>query len=127
MHEYTLMQSVIESIQEVLKQEAVTAPVAEVVLKVGLLEVHSEPAARQAFQVLAKNTPLEGAQLTLEIIPATLTCQVCGHSEPYLVDHIHGHDLPAVDCPECRALATLSGGQGVESIQLVLDDSQPPA
>ncbi len=122
MHEYSLMQEIIESITTRLKEEG-PARVEEVNLKIGVLDVHSEAAARQAFQVLARGTSLERARLKLTVLPALLECRACGHSEPFLPDHFHGHEpLPAMACPRCQGLATLTGGHGVEEIQLVLSE-----
>ncbi|MEJ5328688.1 MAG: hydrogenase maturation nickel metallochaperone HypA [Desulfobaccales bacterium] len=121
MHEYALMQGIVAAIQEQLAAENVTAPVLEVGLTIGMLDIHSEAAARQAFEVLTQGTPLEQATLTLTILPATLTCPACNHREPFLVDHFHSHDpVPLVDCPRCGQAAHLTGGRGVGAIEVVL-------
>jgi hydrogenase nickel insertion protein HypA len=127
MHEYALIKEIIEAILARTAHEDLPGAVAEVMLKIGVFEVHSESAARQAFQVLTKGTPLEASRLDLEIIPATCECPACGYAAPFLVDHHHIHDpLPVVECPRCGALANLSGGRGVEAIDLVLADSKKP-
>jgi hydrogenase nickel incorporation protein HypA/HybF len=124
MHEYALMQEIIASILARIPQEASPGKVAEVILNVGGFEVHSETAARQAFQVLAKGTPLEGSRLTLTIVPPICDCSACGFAAPLPIEHHHAHDpLPMAECPRCGALAVLSGGRGVEAIQLVLADA----
>jgi hydrogenase nickel insertion protein HypA len=121
MHEYSLMERVIDSILENMAKEKLSGPVAEVVLHVGVLEVHSAEAGRLAFEVLARGTPLENSRLRLIIIPANLQCPGCGFSETYSLDHDVGHDpLPPVACPQCGSPAVIAGGRGVESIELVL-------
>ncbi len=121
MHEYALMQGIVNAIQEQLAAEKVTVPVLKVGLTLGIFEIHSEAAARQAFQVLTRGTPLEEATLALTLLPATLKCPACGHSEPFLVDHWHSHDpLPLADCPRCGQAAHLTGGRGVGAIEVVL-------
>ncbi len=124
MHEYALMQDIIKSILERLEEEPSFVPVKEVVLKLGILDIHSEAAARQAFEILAKDTPLEKAQLTLEINPVMMECTKCGSVAPYAVDeHTHANELlPVVVCPVCDGLAKLTGGQGVESIDLLFEE-----
>ena len=42
MHEYSLMQEIIQAILERLNQEGDSGPVAEVVLKLGVLDIHSQ-------------------------------------------------------------------------------------
>ena len=129
MHEYSLMQDIIKSILERLEEEKSPVPVKEVILHLGVLEIHSEAAARQAFEVLAKGTPLEQAGLTLVVKPVTLTCPQCKTEAVFPVDeHTHANELlPVVNCPECGGLAGLSGGQGVDSIELVFEDEESPA
>ncbi|MFW6127080.1 MAG: hydrogenase maturation nickel metallochaperone HypA [Thermodesulfobacteriota bacterium] len=124
MHEYALMQDIIKSILERLEEEPSSVPVKEVILKLGILDIHSEAAARQAFEIFAKDTPLEKAQLTLEITPVMMECTKCGAVAPYAVDeHTHATELlPVVVCPVCDGLAKLTGGQGVESIDLLFEE-----
>ncbi len=128
MHEYALIQDIIKSILERLEEEKSTVPVKEVILKLGVLDIHSEAAARQAFEILAQGTPLEQAHLTLEVKPVMMTCTKCGSVAPYAVgEHVHANELlPVVVCPVCDGLAQLSGGQGVESIDLVFEDENSP-
>jgi hydrogenase nickel insertion protein HypA len=124
MHEYSLMQDIVNTILERLEEEQATDPVKEVVLKMGVLDIHSEAAARQAFEVLTMGTSLENAKLTVMVKPVMLECPTCRALAPYALDeHTHVHDLlPVVTCPVCHGLANLSGGQGVESIELVFED-----
>ena len=86
MHEYGLMENVIAVIMAELKksgeEEARSGRLLTVTLKVGALELHSEEALRQAFEVLSQGTALEGARLHLVILPATLACPQCGLRTP---------------------------------------------
>jgi hydrogenase nickel insertion protein HypA len=129
MHEYSLMQDIIKSILERLDEEKSAVPVKEVILKLGVLDIHSEAAARTAFEVLAKGTPLEKAKLTVVVKPVMLSCPQCKTVAPFHVDeHTHANELlPVVNCPACDGLASLSGGQGVDSIELVFEDETSTA
>ena len=124
MHEYTLMQGIIKAILERLEEEKVPAPVKEVVLTAGVLEIHSAAAARQAFEVLTKGTPLEGASLTVKVKPVMQNCPTCKQEVPYPLDeHAHAHDIiPVVECPTCGGLANLTGGEGIDAIELIFED-----
>jgi len=123
MHEYAFMQEVINAILAQISPEVAPGQITEVILKVGVFEVHSEAAARQAFQALVQGTPLQHSRLSLTVIPPACECQACGCSAPFAIEHHHHHDaLPVVECPQCGSLAPLTGGRGVEGIELVLDD-----
>lgn len=124
MHEYALMQEVINAILAQIPETA-SPHIAEVVLKVGVFEVHSEAAARQAFTVLAQRTPLERARLRLTVIPPRCECRSCGYAAPFVIEHHHHHEpFPVAECPQCGMLATLTGGRGVESLELIMEDAE---
>ena len=127
MHEYALMESVVATIMAELKKSA-EVPADQpltVTLKVGALEMHSEAATRQAFEVLTKGTVLEGARLDLIILPMTLVCPQCGFQGTLPMGAADPHDaLPMAECPQCGGLAPVQGGRGVESIELKWDDSK---
>jgi len=94
-----------------------------VTLKVGALELHSEAAFRQAFEVLSQGTVLEGARLHLLILPATLACPQCGFRGPLPLGAIDPHEaLPMAECPQCGALTLVQDGRGVESIKLAWEE-----
>lgn len=124
MHEYGLMENVIAAIKAELQKSGETpaGPSLEVILKVGALEMHSEEATRQAFEVLTKGTPLEGARLNLIILPVTLSCPQCGFQGPLPLGAADPHAaLPVAECPRCGSVAPVQGGRGVESIELKWD------
>jgi Zn finger protein HypA/HybF involved in hydrogenase expression len=123
MHEYAFMQEIINTILAQIPGDS-SGQITEVVLKVGVFEVHSEAAARQAFEVLAQGTPLEQSRLTLTLIQPRYECRSCGYAAPFVIGHHHHHEpLPVAECPQCRTLAPLTGGRGVEAIDLVVDDA----
>jgi len=94
-----------------------------VTLKVGALEMHSEAALRQAFEVLSQGTVLEGARLHLVILPATLACPQCGFRGPLPLGAADPHEaLPIAECPQCGALTPVQDGRGVESIELAWEE-----
>jgi hydrogenase nickel incorporation protein HypA/HybF len=119
-----MMENVIAVIMAELKKagEKPAGHNLEVTLKVGALEMHSEEATRQAFEVLTKGTVLEGAQLNLIVLPVTLACTECGFQGPLPMGAADPHDaMPVVECPQCGSLTPVQGGRGVESIELKWD------
>jgi Zn finger protein HypA/HybF involved in hydrogenase expression len=118
------MENVIAVIMAELKKagEKPAGPNLEVILKVGALEMHSEGATRQTFQVLTKGTVLEGARLNLIVLPVTLKCAGCGFQGPLPLGAADPHAvLPVAECPQCGAVTPVTGGRGVESIELKWD------
>lgn len=128
MHEYALMRDIVAAILARLAEESVTDPVAEVILELGILDLHSEAAGRQAFEVLTQGTALEHSRLTIKIRPVLLECPNCRVVTPYQVegDALVQGFLPSVRCPLCGGWADLTGGQGVGPIEIVLADSEAP-
>lgn len=125
MHEFSLMEDVVQAIGERLKAEGITAPgrVAEVTLRIGALAIHSTESFAQAFHVQAKGTLLEGAKLDLQIEPAHALCTKCGHDESIGVDVVDPHDpAPTIECPKCGELCRVEGGRGMGKIDITFKD-----
>ena len=53
-------------------------PVSRIEVKVGHLRQVVPSALQFAFELVAQGTPLDGAELALEEIPATVRCGTCG-------------------------------------------------
>lgn len=65
------------------------------------------------FEIVARDTVVEGARLELEIVPALLRCTVCAHE--------WNVETPAFRCPRCRspAVDVVRGDElEVESIEV---------
>jgi hydrogenase nickel incorporation protein HypA/HybF len=124
MHEYSLMQRIIETINKNLAEgtDFQGHEVQEVVLQIGALDIHSPESFHQAFEVLVRDTPLSGATLNLQIIPGTISCPKCGYQGNCQED-VDGHDpMPITDCPQCGTVSGVIGGRGIEAIELILKD-----
>lgn len=124
MHEYSLMQRLIETILKNMEEGAdfQGRQVKEVRLAIGALDIHSPDSFQQAFEVLIQGTPLAGSHLDLAVVPGSIACPKCGFSGPCQED-VDGHDpMPVAECPQCGTLAGVSGGRGIEAIELILED-----
>lgn len=124
MHEYSLMQRIIETICKNLADgtDFQGRQVKEVVLQIGALDIHSPESFHQAFEVLAKETPLSGSTLQLKVIPGSISCPKCGY-QGACKEEVDGHDpLPCTECPQCGTISGVIGGRGVEAIELILED-----
>ncbi|MDR2106409.1 MAG: hydrogenase maturation nickel metallochaperone HypA [Coriobacteriales bacterium] len=97
MHEFGLMQSVLESV-ETSAREAGAERVTEIRLVIGEMREVVPEALDFAFEALAPETLSEGAQLTITTVAPRSRCTQCGHS--------FEHDRFHRACPACDALAT---------------------
>jgi Zn finger protein HypA/HybF involved in hydrogenase expression len=125
LHEYGLMEEVVQSLLAKLNEPGVETggQEMEVVLKVGALAIHSAAATRQAYEVLVKGTRLENSRLTLIVEPLILTCAGCGFKGPLPEGAVDPHEhLPLAPCPQCGSVSPVAGSRGVESIELILPD-----
>ena len=125
MHEFSLMQEVVAAILKELEKspEGPPGPGLEVELHLGALEMHSQAAARQAYEVLAQGTALAGSRLTLVVEPVTLSCPQCGFTGPLPEGQVDPHEVsPLAECPLCGAVSPVQGGRGVGSIRLVFPE-----
>ena len=70
--------SIAEAVVDVAVRHARGRPVAAVELRVGHLRQVVPSALEFAFELVAQGTPLEGAELRMEVVPAAGTCRTCG-------------------------------------------------
>ena len=124
MHEHALVKDIVETLLATARKEELTAgAVREVVMKVGGLEFHTEAAFRQTFDVLIRGTLLEGAGLNLTVLHPVLKCPGCGHEGPCREGDADPHaPVPYAECPKCGKVIPVTGGRGVEGIELVLKE-----
>ena len=123
MHEYSLMENVIETVEQLLAAQGHTAPgcVEEISFRVGMLEMHSPESFRQAFEWITKDTVLDGALLDFTILPSRVECAKCGHGNDLGIGDADCHDpSPVVECPCCGAACVVEGGRGVTGIELTM-------
>jgi hydrogenase nickel incorporation protein HypA/HybF len=70
--------AIAESVVQIAARHANGRRVTKVYLKVGHLRQVVPSALAFGFELLAQGTPVEGADLEMEEIPATGLCRVCG-------------------------------------------------
>jgi hydrogenase nickel incorporation protein HypA/HybF len=81
--------------------------VVAVEVKVGRLRQVSPPSLAFAFELLAAGTPADGAELTIEEVPARVACRACGSetevaSFPLACGRCGGLDVEVVAGEECH-------------------------
>jgi hydrogenase nickel incorporation protein HypA/HybF len=90
--------SIAESVVQVASRHAEGRRVTKVYLKVGHLRQVVPSALAFSFELVAHGTPLEGAELELQEVPATGVCKNCGEETrfaafPLVCGSCHGDDL----------------------------------
>jgi hydrogenase nickel incorporation protein HypA/HybF len=121
MHEYTVVSELIDSLLPRL--EKISGKIVSVHLKKGELRILSDWALRNAFEMLAEGTKLEGAQLKIENVAVSLRCRVCGYEGKgkAVGDDTFHFSIPVLTCPRCRSPVEILSGRElyVEEVRVV--------
>ncbi|MDR3307667.1 MAG: hydrogenase maturation nickel metallochaperone HypA [Coriobacteriales bacterium] len=115
MHEFSLMQSVLEQVDAAAK-EAGAQRVTSVRLVIGDMAEVVGDAMEFAFEALTPSTLSEGAQLVITTVRPRSRCTAC--------EHEFEHDRYHWSCPVCDSLATelLAGRElYIDSIEVDTD------
>jgi hydrogenase nickel incorporation protein HypA/HybF len=112
MHELSIADAVVT----IASRHAAGRRVTRVDLKVGHLRQVVPDALAFAFELVAQGTPVEGAELVMEEVPATVSCRRCGDES--VLEAFPAH------CAACGALdVEVTGGEEllVDSLELEED------
>lgn len=107
MHEFSLAQSVQETVVTIAKERA-AKEIKKVILKFGAFALIEEDQFRFCFDILKKESKLlENAELEIIWISGELRCQECnfeGRIED--IPQKHTELAPIFQCPTCESFAT---------------------
>jgi hydrogenase nickel incorporation protein HypA/HybF len=103
MHEVGIARTIIESVEERLRRGEVRGKVRAVHLRVGRMSSVVPESLRFGFEVLSKDSVLQGARLEIEEVPVRARCRACGEGVEI--------DEPCFLCGKCGSpdLEVLSG------------------
>lgn len=104
MHELPVVIDIVRIMEEESKKHGYKK-ISQINLVIGELSSIIDESVQMYFEVIAENTPCEGAKLTFEHIPAKLKCLRCGFEFPH-----NG----SFDCPKCGGESALIKGTGRE-------------
>jgi hydrogenase nickel incorporation protein HypA/HybF len=110
MHEVSIMQAALETAENVARERGL-GKITALHLRVGVLSGVVRESLEFAFEALRDGTVAAGAELVIEITPATFRCAQCG-AEHHFVQF-------KFDCPACGGSLTLAGGGRELEITLV--------
>jgi Zn finger protein HypA/HybF involved in hydrogenase expression len=78
----------------------------------------AEGPLRQAFQMLAGNTPLQGAELVIDEFSVKHTCETCHHAYVTSAEDLLGH---LFFCPDCGRPAEIDEAHGLELVSMTIE------
>ena len=103
MHEVSVVSSLVNAVIAELGKYKVTK-VNSVTLIIGDLPNLGEEQLTFAYEIVTRDTILEGSELIIEREPIELLCSSCGYEGParILTDPDYSsHSIPVLSCPEC--------------------------
>ena len=112
MHEATAMQEIVRNILHCM-QQAGASRVINVQLVLGASGHLTAEAANQHFEALVNGTPIEGASLTIQWLPAQYQCFFCLHRFE------SGEPSNHVTCPVCGEAALEVGHRDMCSVSAI--------
>jgi len=112
MHEFSIVEALVQRILSEVRKQG-DPRVDSIHFRRG--SAFSEPALVQAFEVLARDTPLEKARLVIEILNRDFTCPRCGHSQVVQSDDLIGHMFV---CPGCGYVEEIDEAHDLELLSV---------
>jgi hydrogenase nickel incorporation protein HypA/HybF len=120
MHELPISQSILEiSLRHA--QQAGATRITDLYLVIGRLSYVVDDSIQFYWDMIAKDTIAEGAQLHFQRIPSEFLCLDCSHR--YSPD---GETLACPDCQSTRVKVTAGDEFRLESIEVETTDTQTP-
>ncbi|MBN2293891.1 MAG: hydrogenase maturation nickel metallochaperone HypA [Pirellulales bacterium] len=113
MHELSIVETLISQVQKEVQQSGQRGRVVRLDLVIGRLSGVNVDSVRFAFELLSPDTPLEGAELSIEEPRAVCRCEDC-KAETEIEELV-------ASCPVCGGLnVIMAGGQDLmlDSIEL---------
>ncbi len=114
MHEFDIVQSLIDALLPQLEERGVTKVVA---LRFRRGSTFSEEALQQAFTALSQGTVLEGAELIVEATETPFKCE-CGYQQVLTHDDLVGHMFV---CPQCGHPQEIDEAHELELLEVIAE------
>ena len=112
MHEVSVVSDIVSAILKELEKYKVVR-VEEVTLVVGEMTSLGDEQLEFAYEIVTKDTPLEGSKLVIEHEKIWVRCKECDYmGEVRMLESDYGeHTIPVLACPECNGRVTVVKGQ----------------
>lgn len=119
MHEYGLMEAVVERALEECRAHGGLS-VDRVRVDVGAFALASPESLETAFEIISRGTVLEGAALEIRQIPGRAACEACGFSGSPADLGLEDEPPVPLLCPSCGHPLVVVSGAGVSLAELQL-------
>ena len=124
MHEFSTMEGIVSAIREEGKKHNAKA-ITKVWLEIGELTFLGEEQLRFAFEVLTKDTEMEGAELVIEKVAPKVRCK-CGYEGNVNYDEKEEFHIqfPILKCPLCGSDVEITSGREclIKNIEIEVED-----
>ena len=103
MHEVSVVSDLVSAILRELEKYNVEK-VEEVTLVIGDMTTLGEEQMEFAYEIVTKDTKLEGSKLAIEHEHIRILCETCGYEGGVqMLESDYGeHTIPVLSCPECQ-------------------------
>lgn len=122
MHEFSMTTQIVNYVLEEAKKHNAKR-VNEVYLIIGKLTFLGVEQVKFAYDLLVKNTIMEGSKLRIEEKNGVVKCSNCGYEGglKYEDDPVYHVPSPTLNCPKCGDVVNIVGGKEctIKSIKLV--------
>ena len=122
MHEFSMTTQIVNYVLEEAKKHNAKR-VNEVYLIIGKLTFLGVEQVKFAYDLLVKNTIMEGSKLHIEEKNGIVKCNNCGYEGglKYEDDPVYHIPSPTLNCPKCGDVVNIVGGKEctIKSIKLV--------
>lgn len=115
MHEMGIAEQLMRIALDAVPKEMDNPKVETLNLRIGKLAAVVEHSLTFCFEIIAKDTPLEGARMAIEAVPVLIRCKACSHEWEA--------DTAVFQCPNCKdGEVEMLSGREIEIVSIELAD-----
>ncbi len=123
MHEGSITTQIVESVLREANQRG-AKKVVEVDLVIGSLTFLNPGQVTFWYEILTKDTVMEGSKLVIEESEGTVRCAKCGYegSFKYADDSVFHVPMPTLQCPKCDGIVEIVSGKDcvIKSVKMLV-------
>lgn len=124
MHEVSVISNMVDAILRELEGYKVKK-VEEVNIVIGDLTSLGAEQLEFAYEIVTRDTMLEGSKLVIENESVAVKCNECGYEGPAenLESDFFDHSIPVIACPKCGGGVEITAGQACRVRDLSIEEA----